>query len=385
MNTPYFLISLKKLDNNISAFQSALDELWHNCTFGYSVKTNSLPWLLRYLNKKSISAEVVSDEEYALALKCGFEDAHIIFNGPIKGEVYFERAVKNGAIVNLDSQNDLDYLKKYACGDGSNIGLRINMPPEIFNPKDIGYESEGFRFGFSEKSGELSKAIATVRQIYGDCSFGLHLHFNSVTRSVDVYRATARYALEIINKYNIKPSFIDIGGGFFGGVEGKPTPHDYINAVKNVLGLAISPKQTRLIIEPGSAVIGSVVDLYTTVLDVKKNERTRIVTTDGSRIHIDPLWIKSGYMYSTNAQKENVSQQVICGYTCMDHDRLMILDNERELSQGDRIVYHRVGAYTMTFGGMFIRYYPDVYVETDNDVIKVRSKSDIDDYYHLHS
>ena len=57
-------------------------------------------------------------------------------------------------------------------------------------------------------------------------------------------------------------------------------------------------------------------------------------------------------------------KQVVCGYTCMDHDRIMIIENKPELQVGDEIIYHRVGAYSMTFGGMFIRYYPDVFVET---------------------
>lgn len=385
MQTPYFLISHKKLNENIDAFKTALNTVWEKNVFGYSVKTNSLPWLLKYLHSNNISAEVVSDEEYELARLCGFKDNQIIFNGPIKGESFFKRAIENNAIVNLDSKNDLVLLKKIACGNGQNIGIRINMPPEIFNTEDIGYEKDGFRFGFSEKSGELSEAISVIREVFGDCSFGLHLHFNSVTRSVDVYRATAEYAIKIINKYSIKPSFIDIGGGFFGGVPGKPSPTEYLSAVKEILVPTVNPKETALIIEPGSAIIGSVVELHTTVLDVKNNEKTRIVTTDGSRVHIDPLWIKTRYMYSVDSTNNTFSRQVICGYTCMDHDRIMVLENEKELSQGDKIIYYRVGAYTMTFGGMFIKRYPDVYVEMNKEVIKVRTEPSLEDYYQIHS
>lgn len=385
MNTPYFLISKNKLDHNINAFRAAFDSLWNNSILGYSVKTNSLPWLLTYLQTNNLYAEVVSDEEYDLALKCGFKDNQLIFNGPIKGEVFFARAIKNGAFLNLDSKNDLKYLTKYKAKDPSHIGVRINMPPQIFDSNDIEYAKDGFRFGFSEKSGELREAITAIQDVYGSNTFGLHLHFNSVTRSINVYRATARYAIEIVKKYNLSPSFIDIGGGFFGGVEGKPTPTDYIKAVKEIFEDEIDIKKTTLIVEPGSAIIGSVVDFHTSVLDVKKNEKTTIITTDGSRIHIDPLWIKSRYMYSIDSKLSKIPRQVICGYTCMDHDRLMILENENELSQGDRIVYHRVGAYSMTFGGMFIKHYPDVFVDTGNDLIKVRTGSTTDDYYHLHS
>ena len=69
----------------------------------------------------------------------------------------------------------------------------------------------------------------------------------------------------------------------------------------------------------------------------------------------------------------------------MDHDRLMVIENEKELSIGDKLIYHRVGAYTMTFGGMFICYYPDVYVSDSERVECVRKQVTVDDYYNIHS
>lgn len=384
LKTPFFLISKEKLDKNINDFQIALEKNWSNSILSYSVKTNSLPWLLRYLKTKGAFAEVVSDEEYLLAVNCGYSDNQIVFNGPVKGEECFKRAVENGAVVNLDSKNDLKYLTEYRCKNIDRIGIRINVPTEVFDENDIGYESDGFRFGFSDATGELEEAIKIVEKVCGN-NFGIHLHCNSVTRSVKVYEAIADYAIKIIRKYCISPSFIDIGGGFFGGVENKPKPDDYLKAVSKALSETLDVSRVKLIVEPGSAIIGSAVDLHTSVLDVKNTDKARIVTTDGSRIHIDPLWKKSGYMFTCDSAKKEIEKQIICGYTCMDHDRIMSISNKPELCIGDSVVYHRVGAYTMTFGGMFIRYYPDVYVKTDNDIVKVRDRANTNEYIKLHS
>ena len=73
METPFFLINKNKLDDNILNFKSALMNIWPNSRIAYSVKTNSLPWLLKYLKKQNVMAEVVSDEEYEIALLCGFK------------------------------------------------------------------------------------------------------------------------------------------------------------------------------------------------------------------------------------------------------------------------------------------------------------------------
>ena len=385
MRTPYFLISEDKLSRNVDDYIDALDIVWPNSQLSYSVKTNSLPWVLRYMQRKNVFAEVVSDEEYDLAKLCGYSNNQIVFNGPVKSVDYLEKAIRQGTLVNLDSSTDLDAFLNMKLTDISNVGIRINVDVAVFDPDDIGYVEDGFRFGFCDENGELTQVVSRIKKCYPNQSFGLHFHCNSVTRSLGVYKAIASYANKIIRKYEMTPSYIDMGGGFFGGVEGKPTAVEYITAIREILLETVDVNRTKLVLEPGSALIGSVVDLYTSVLDVKNTERARIVTTDGSRIHIDPLWAKSRYMYSIDSESNEKSvKQVICGYTCMDHDRLMVLSNEQQLEVGDKIVYHRVGAYSVTFGGMFIRYLPDVYVKhCDGELSKVRQSVSVEQYYKL--
>lgn len=382
IKTPYFVIDKSLLDKNIKDYMRALKKIWPNSQLSYSVKTNSLPWILEYLKKYEIFAEVVSDEEYMLAKKCGFQDSSIVFNGPIKGKNLLNKSIRAGAYVNLDSKRDLNCINNIIMNGNEHIGIRLNPNPEIFRKNDIEYLEDGFRFGFSDDSGELERVIKLIRE-KSISKIGLHLHCNSITRSIEVYIAIARYAAEIIEKYNLNISYIDIGGGFFGGVPGKPTPEEYITAIKKELDNVIDIENVKLIIEPGSAIIGSAVDFVTSVIDVKTTLRSRIVTTDGSRVNIDPLWKKKEYMYSLHKKNngELFDKQIICGYTCMDHDRIMELYNQPELNEGDKIIYHRVGAYSMTFGGMFIKYYPDVYVKDSGNIDIVRKKINVDDYY----
>ena len=55
------------------------------------------------------------------------------------------------------------------------------------------------------------------------------------------------------------------------------------------------------------------------------------------------------------------------------------------IENGDNIIYHRVGAYSMTFGGPFIRYFPDVYVQSNEEIIRVRKRITVEDYYKIES
>lgn len=383
LNTPFFLLNESALEENISGFRKALDKLWPSSIIAYSVKTNSLPWILQWMNRHDVYAEVVSDDEFQLAELSGYSCNHIVFNGPIKTDDYLNRGINGKSIINIDSEHELKYLEEHRPQINGLIGLRINVDSSIFDTKDVGYQEDGFRFGFCDENGELGKAIARLKAVYGSISFGLHMHVNSVTRALDVYKAIAKYACKIIEKHDLHPAYVDIGGGFFGGIPGKTTPEEYIKAIREGLENSVDPKKTILIIEPGSAAIGSSIELHTSVLDVKDTVRGRIVTTDGSRIHIDPLWLKTHYKFTSDANKPAHKRQVICGFTCMDHDRLMIIENEPELSVGDKIVYHRVGNYTVTFGGAFIKPYPPVYVRKNNEIKLVRRQMSMEEYYRM--
>ena len=386
MKTPYFLIHQELLQENIESFTQGMCANWNNSRFGYSVKTNSLPWLLSYVRLKGGLAEVVSDEEYDLALLCGFLPNEIIFNGPIKGKDKFYFALEHGSIVNIDSENEIRWIEEYEK-PLSDLGIRINVPSEVFNSEDIEYTNEGFRFGFSVENGAFEKALKRISKKYDIRKIGLHLHCNSITRSKEVYRAIAKYTVGIIDKYNLEPRYIDVGGGFFGGVPGKTTINEYFSIISDEFKKCARTRQSLLIAEPGSAIVGSVIDLHTSVLDVKDTNCSHIVTTDGGRVYLDPQWFRTRYMYSirSKSEKKYSGKQIICGYTCMDHDRIMEIENELHLQMGDEIIYHRVGAYTVTFGGLFIKFLPEVYVSNNGETELIRSSMTVDEYYKIQS
>ena len=381
--TPFFLIRSEILDQNIDGFRKALTKLYPNFIIAYSVKTNSLPWIINHLCGQSIYAEVVSDEELKLATLSGCNTANVVFNGPIKSVDKVAEVLHAGGVVNIDSHREVDFLCQTKTK--GRIGIRINVSPELFDSSDVDYLNDGLRFGFSDETGEFGSVVEALYKAYGHRRFGLHMHVNSATRSPAVYKILAEQAAKLIVKHNLDCPFVDIGGGFFGGVPGKTMPEEYIGVIKDAFGETVDVRRTSLIIEPGSAVIGSCIELYTKVLDIRDTGKARIVTTDGSRIHIDPLWQKRGYLHTLVADREPYQRQVICGYTCMDHDRIMIVENEKELNAGDFIIYHRVGNYTVTFGGPFIRTFPDVYAEVGNEIVHVRHKMSIEDYYNVES
>ena len=123
IKTPYFLIHKDKMDNLIDDMFYSLQKYWKNGIVGYSFKTNNLPWIIKYMKKRGLYAEVVSSDEFELAVHLGFPYENIIFNGPVKGKKEFEEALRQNTIINLDSKRELRWLKE--CKDiKAKVGLR---------------------------------------------------------------------------------------------------------------------------------------------------------------------------------------------------------------------------------------------------------------------
>ena len=372
LKTPYYVIDQKELDDNFRKLKNALDNHWSNSIIGYSYKTNALPWVIRHFDRLGCFAEVVSEEEYNLAKLVGVEKGKIIYNGPIKTKDTFLEAIQDGCIVNIDSQREIDWLDVLPVENRA-VGIRINFDIEKMCPGQSQCPEEGGRFGFCYENGEFAKAVTALRDKNVRIA-GLHLHTSSKSRGLDIYRAIAEVACKVQEEFHFDLDYIDVGGGFFGGLPTKPQFEEYMALMAEILSARFDKEQTKLIIEPGMAVIGAPVRCVTTVIDVKDTQFSRFVVTDGSRTSIDPLMSKSSYFHSYEHQGDGpiLPKQIICGYTCMEHDRLFEAINEPALQPGDRIVYHKVGAYTMCLSPLFIKYFPDVYVERCGEFKKVR-------------
>lgn len=382
LKTPYFIIDKKTLNDGVKKLKNALKSSWGNTIIGYSYKTNSLPWIIKYFKEQGCYAEVVSDDEYNLARSTGIEKNHIIYNGVAKSKETFLTAIKDHAIVNIDAEYEIHWLDELQ-GDNFEIGIRVNFDLESKCPGQTQCGIDGERFGFCYENGELKKAIEKINK-KGIKIVGLHLHKSSKTRMPDIYRIIAEISVEIARAYNLNLKYIDIGGGFFGGLDNKPSFPEYFNMVSDVLRQQFNPDNTALIVEPGMALIGAAVDYVTTVLDIKKTNRNTFVITDGSRIQIDPLMTKSSYFYDVikidSQYREKLKKQIVSGFTCMEHDRLFELKEEGQLVSGDRIIYHKVGAYTMCLSPLFIKWFPDIYIKSEEKIDKIRKKWETIDY-----
>ena len=376
LQTPCFLLDQEELTRSIIGFRDALNNRFQQAVVGYSVKTNSLPYCLSLAKEKGCYAEVVSYDEYSLALRCGFKKKQIVYNGPLKSEESFLDAIQNGAIVNIEAKRELEWLNQLPKDKTFQVGIRLNINISKISPEDADGDNDNSRFGFSDETEEFKNAISYIATFPNIKLVGLHIHRTAHNRSVHFYQNSIRFACETIKKYGLSLDYLDVGGGYFGIFPNKPTYQQYAGAFYETLK-EYSLEKLTLIVEPGNALVASCFSFLSEVIDVKHVEEGRwFITTDGSRNDVDPFFRKTGYMTEIirTGEQEVVEEQIIAGCTCLEYDRLFPLYQQPLLSVGDRILYKNVGAYTMCLSPLFIRYIPNVYLKEKDCYFKIRDK-----------
>lgn len=381
LKTPCFIIRNEIFRGNLLSFQEIVRQFFPKGIVGYSFKTNSLPYILALAKECGCYAEVVSDTEYCLAERVGFTPEKIIYNGPIKSRETFAKAYCSRSMINIDSGRELQWLGEISKNQKPRgIGLRVNFDLESMLPGQTATGINGGRFGFSLENGDLHRAIEYCQGIEGIKIAGLHMHVSSKAKSIDIYKKLAETACQIIKHEELDIEYLDIGGGFFGGNDGGDSYQKYVNAIHEILK-EYGIDDICLVVEPGASVIATAVDYMTGVMEHKDTNYGRFVITDGSRLHIDPFFQKTRHFYSiVTSSKEKCRKQIVCGFTCMENDRIIKLEDEPELTAGDKIIYHTEGSYTMCFNSLFIEYLPYVYAEEKEHFKMVRDKWGIDEY-----
>lgn len=410
LQTPYFVIDEEILQQYYNMLTDSLGANWNNYLVGYSFKTNSLPWLVAFVKGQGAYAEVVSEDEYLLARHLGYSANQIVYNGPYKGKNSFQEVLLAGGYVNLDSKREIDWLEEFVSeypGKHFSVGIRANFDLEKMCPGETTMGEESGRFGFCYETGQFAAALQRIAKTKNVAIAGLHLHSSSKSRSVGIFRAIAQMACRLQKEFDLSLSYVDLGGGYCGGMEGRPEYPDYFPVVAEELSKCFSPDRTKLIVEPGISLISKCTTFATSVYDTRDIKGTRYVMTDGSRFNIDATMIKTSHLFhireaglqtdtdmetlcdGTNRISEEVpitknrpvlAKQIISGFTCMECDRIFTYENATELYPGDQIVYENVGGYTMSLNPLFIQYFPAVYIRRDGKLLQVRRKWTPADY-----
>lgn len=381
----YYLCRFDRVERRFRELEAAFQRRFDELRLTYSYKTNSLPYLLRRIHAVGIDAEVVSALEYDLARHLGLAGERIIWNGPGKSPAALEKALEDGALVHLDSLEEVGTVLRLA-GEGLRrpVGLRLNLR----HPEGEGHRAYS-RFGLApEALIEAARRLAAA----GVTVAGLHAHLSTKARDTTVFRhlvgelAGAARRLEAAGLGGGLET-LDVGGGFGWAPPEMPGLHfpsfeEIADTVHDELAPVLGRR--RLILEPGIAVVGGGFAYVAPILALKEIAGRHLAVVDGSVHTVKPTRhrhpLPTTVLDAAGHPKDGPRQRYdVVGYTCMDDDYLAIDQELPELAVGDRLVIDRVGAYTLAFKPPFIRPRPAVLAEEDGRLVLAAREETLED------
>jgi diaminopimelate decarboxylase len=352
----FYLLDSKQFRKNFYELKDTFSALYQNFNIAYSYKTNYTPKLCKIVNELGGYAEVVSDMEMEIALQVGVKPENIIWNGPIKNYKKVEEFLLVGGKVNLDSLYEIPLIKSIAekyPEKKLDIGIRVN-----FSIND-GVVS---RFGFDVGSDEFNEAFVLTK-IPNIHLYGMQCHF--ATRRLDTWKPRAEGMISLLDSLGIVPEIIDLGGGLFGKMADSlkaqfdsaiPTYADYAKEIAPIFTQRYGSNGPKLLIEPGSALVGDCMDFATTVENIKNIRGKAIATVLGSIYNINPTLNKKNppiEVVCCGAAQKDFNDLDIGGFTCIESDYIY-RSFKGKLAVGDIVVFGNAGSYSIVLKPPFI-------------------------------
>lgn len=359
--SPFYYFDKKGFIINYHDLDNTFKDVYPNYQVSYSYKTNYTPYICELVKKLGGYAEVVSDMEYLLAKKIGYENCHIVYNGPAKGAL-LEEHICNGGIVNVDNSDEMMRICKFSeenPGINIRLGLRINM--------DVGGDFIS-RFGFELGNTETEETIKLANKYDNISIVGLHCHI-SRARGIEAWKIRTETMLKAVRMYFDKtPEYISLGSGMFGKMSEElssqfganiPSYKDYAEVVLTPIADYFSEIENPPILftEPGTTLVSRYIYFVTKVLNTKTIRGRNMATTDGSFENLGEICGLKKLpidIIHRGAVPRKYDRIDIMGYTCLEQD-LMYQDLNGTLSPEDYLVFENVGGYSIVSKPQFIK------------------------------
>jgi diaminopimelate decarboxylase len=389
--SPLFVVSEKKLRDNMRRIKRVFASRYPDVLFGWSYKTNYLGAVCNLLHQEGAWAEVVSPFEYDKAISLGVPGNHIIYNGPYKSRDSLLKAVQDGARIHIDHLDELYLLEEITneLKQKTDVAIRLNF--------DTGYTEPWSRFGFNVESGQAMNAAWRICSSEYLQLTGLHSHIGTFVLEPLAYATQTRIMCEFMDQVEDKTgcdiAFIDIGGGFasVNSLQGiylppeqvVPSLEQYADAVCNVLlehteqRVARGRRRPQLVLETGRAIVDDAEVLLSSVFASKRlpDGRNSLVMDAGVNLLFTSFWYNH-QVTPTRPLNGRAEETVLYGPLCMNIDVMRHSLMIPPLHVGDILMFSPVGAYNNTQWLQFIEYRPNVVMVHDKQQVSVIRKAE---------
>ncbi|MET3133193.1 diaminopimelate decarboxylase [Oxalobacteraceae bacterium GrIS 1.11] len=357
--TPFYAYERRHIRQRVAALRAALPA---GVQLHYAMKANPMPALVQLMAGLIDGIDVASGGELKTALDTELAPARISFAGPGKSDAELACAVAAGALINLESEQEMERvaLTGERLGLTPRVALRINPDFEL---KYAGMKMGGGARQFGVDEQRVPAMLRRLGQLGLDF---LGFQIFSGSQNLAAAAIAEAQALSVELALRMAPHapaplrLLNIGGGF--GVPYFPGERalDLDPLAQGLAGLTerlrlVSP-QTRLVLELGRYLVAEAGIYVCRVLERKISRGLVFLITDGGLHHHLAASGNFGQVLRKNYPvaignrmlgdaRETVS---VVGPLCTPLD---LLADRMEMSRaevGDLVVVFQSGAYGLT-------------------------------------
>jgi diaminopimelate decarboxylase len=359
--TPLYVYDRATIVSQFRSLHEAFASRFPKLRVHYALKANGNGAILAVLRALGAAPEVVSLGEILTALRAGWGGDEILFTSSSKGPEEIAKAVEIGAVLNVDSRDELEQAAASAAASGKRVRISFRINPGV-DPHTLHHIATGIpeaKFGLHLDGGLARAAYARAKELPSVAITGVHCHIGSQIMETDGYVATARKMLAFVRELKtdlgLSLEFVDLGGGlavpYHDGEEGL-APAVLAAALAPVWSEAMAAMAAlggdppALWIEPGRFFVAPSGFLVTRVNSVKTTTvKTFVNVNAGSNTLLRPAMYAAHHRARVVGASGTPEILDVAGDVCETGD---ILAAERRLPRprtGDFVVFLDTGAY----------------------------------------
>jgi diaminopimelate decarboxylase len=351
--TPVVVYDEETLRNQARAYLKAAP----GALVAYGTKAFPSVAVLRLFAGEGLGADVSTAGELAYARQAGLEGEGLVVHGNNKEDELLRGAGDAGALVVLDSLDELDRARATGV---TRFLVRVTPGIEADTHEAVKTAHHGSKFGLPPED-----ALELVRRL-PDCE-GLHVHVGSQLMHFGASLMTvdwvAQFAARLRAELGWTPRVVDLGGGL--GVrhvleEPAFSVAEYVGGLVGELRRAWQLQQLpepKLVLEPGRSLVSRAgVTLYTVGGVKRASAATTYVTVDGGMSdNPRPAMYNARYaaLLATRADAEPDGAFAVAGKHCESGDVLIERVELPRPQRGDILAVPVTGAYTLAMSSTY--------------------------------
>ena len=360
--TPAFVYHLGEVKKRVDLLSKIKDK--SNCKVFYSIKPLPLMRILEVMEDlEGFSVSSLFEARLAQRACKNGKELHFISPG-IRNDQW--KDISNAS--NYLTFNSLEQFSYFECKLGKqSYGVRVN--PEVSFIADP-------RYNPCREFSKLGVPISEIKhKILTDTNFfkkieGIHFHSNCESKDFsDLSKTLFKIKSELSDQLK-RFKWINLGGGYcFDESDNISLFYELIDE------LYTSYNFSEVIIEPGNFLVRDSGYLISSVIDLFWRDGRNIAILDTTVNHLPEVF---EYQYEPDVCGDNCSNKneyILAGSSCLAGDVFGVYRFEDELAIGSRVIFEKVGSYSLakahTFNGINL---PDVYcLEGDTELKSVKN------------